>query len=318
MLRIILTLATLSVLLGQTAPSDRLDEAAADFEQGRAAEAAQKLDAVLKDHPADLRAIILKAAVLDSLDRHAEAEGYYQRALKLAPGSAQVLNNAANHYLAVGDRSRARELYLKAVAADPHHVNANLQLAQLSVEDKHGSEALTYLNRLGDAANSDPAALLLRARALALTGRCEDAGKLLEHLHTEADGGPALFFSTGLAFAECKKYDAAEQSFSRALDADPKNPEILYNLGLAALEAGHAPRATTLLETALQEHPDDVDCLYALARAYLNRTGRSILPRSSPRHRSWRRIAPTCCCYWRRSLTILGSTRTLPPLTRAI
>ena len=267
--KLVLALTAIGVFLGQTSAPAGLDEAAADFEQGRAAEAGQKLDAILKDHPADLRAIVLKAAVLDSLDRSAEAESYYQRALKLAPGSAQVLNNAANHYLATGDRRRARELYLKAIAADPHHVNANLQLAQMSVEEKHGSEALAYLNRLGDAVNSDAAALLVRARALALTGRCTEAGKLLESLEGQAGAGPSLFFSTGLAFAECKKYDEAERSFSRALDADPKNPEILYNLGLAALEAGHAPRATTVLETALKEHPDDADCLYTLSRAYL-------------------------------------------------
>jgi tetratricopeptide (TPR) repeat protein len=216
-----------------------------------------------------LRALVLKAAVLDALDRRAEAESYYQRALKLAPGSAQVLNNAANHYLAGGDRRRARELYLKAIAADPHHVNANLQLAEMSVEDKRGAEALAYLSRLGDAVNSDAEALLVRARALALTGRCADAAKLLDSLEGQAGAGPSLFFSTGLAFAECKKYDQAERSFSRALDADPKNFEILYNLGLAALEASHAARATTVLETALEERPDDVDCLYALSGAYL-------------------------------------------------
>jgi tetratricopeptide (TPR) repeat protein len=267
--KLILALTFAGVLLGQTGAPAGLDEAATDFEQGRAAEAGQKLDAILKDHPADLRALVLKAAVLDFLDRHAEAESYYQRALKLAPGSAQVLNNAANHYLASGDRRRARELYLKAIAVDPHHVNANLQLAQMSVEEKRGAEALAYLNRLGDAANSDPAVVLVHARALALTGRCADAGRILGSLEDQPGAGPALFFSTGLAFAECKKFDEAERSFSRALDADAKNPEILYNLGLAALEAGHAPRATAVLETALKERPDDPDGLYALARAYL-------------------------------------------------
>ena len=127
----------IGILLSQApVPPAALDEAAAAFEQGRADEADQKLNAVLKSHPADLRALLLKAAVLDSLERWGEAEGYYQRALKQAPHSAQALNNAANHYLASGDRSRARQLFLKAVANDPHHVNANLQLAQMSVEEK--------------------------------------------------------------------------------------------------------------------------------------------------------------------------------------
>jgi tetratricopeptide (TPR) repeat protein len=264
---LVLALTVVGVLVAQTGAPATLDQAAADFEQGRTAEAGQKLDAILKDHPADLRALVLKAAVLDALARHAEAEAYYQHALKLAPDSAQVLNNAANHYLASGDRRRARELYLQAIAVDPHHPNANLQLAQMCVEDKRAAQALAYLNRLSEAANADRAALLLRARALVLTRRCSDAGKLLDRLEGQAGASPSLFFSTGLAFAECKKYSEAERSFARALEADPKNPEMLYNLGLAALEAGHAPRAATVLETALKERPDDVDCLYALARA---------------------------------------------------
>jgi tetratricopeptide (TPR) repeat protein len=261
-----LALAWTGLLFGQQAV---LDEAATAFEQGRAAEAGQKLEAVLRNHPNDLRALILNGAVLDSLQRYGEAESYYQRALKLAPGSAQVLNNAANHYLAAGDRKRARELYLKAIAAEPHHANANLQLAQISVEAGHGAEALVYLNRLDDAANSSPEMLLLRARALALAGRCLDAGQLLGQLEARADASPSVFFSSGMALAECKQYDHAEKSFSRALDANPADFDILYNLGQAALRAGHAGRATAILETALKQHPEDTDCLYALSQAYL-------------------------------------------------
>ena len=264
--KLILALVWTGMLVGQDA---LLDEAAAAFEQGRAAEAGQKLDLFLTDHPADLRALILKGAILDSLQRYAEAEGYYERAQKLAPGSAQVLNNAANHYLAIGDSRRARDFYLKAIAIEPRHINANLQLAQMSVDEKRGAEALVYLNRLGDSVKSDAGALLLRARALALTGQCADASNLLGKLEAQTDAGPSLFFSTGMAFADCKQYDHAESSFSRALDADPRDFAVLYNLGLAALGAGHAQRATNVLETALNERRDDVDCLYALSQAYL-------------------------------------------------
>src|ERR1700683_976760 len=164
---LVVSLGWLGVLAGQQpAQPGPLDEATAAFEQGRAAEADQKLDAILKDHPEDLGALILKGAVLDSLERYSQAESYYQRALKLGPGSAQVLNNVANHYLASGNRERAREYYLKAIAIDARHLNANLQLAQMSVEDKQGARALAYLNRLGDAANADAGAQMLRARAL--------------------------------------------------------------------------------------------------------------------------------------------------------
>src|SRR5581483_12033089 len=109
---------------------------------------------------------------------------------------------------------------------------------------------------------SDPGVLLLRARALALTGQCEASATILQKLETQSPGDPAASFSAGMAKAECKLYAPAEQSFSRALDADPRNYDILYDLGLAALRAGHTDRAGQALEASLREKPDDTDALY--------------------------------------------------------
>ena len=264
------------VVFGQhTAPRPELDEAAAAYRQGKTAEAEQKIESILKSHPGELGALVLMGVVLDSEQRYDEAERFYGRALKAAPDSAQVLNNVANHYLAAGNRLRARELYLKAIAMDPHHTNANLQLAQMSVEDGHGRQALNYLNRLGDSGNPDPSMLMLRASALALSEQCSEAGPILEKLADQSNGDERMYFSMGMANAECKLYDAAERSFSRALDADPRNFDVLYNLGFAALRAGHLQRAQSALEIALKQRPDDPDCLYAAAQV-LFKQGRPV------------------------------------------
>jgi len=266
---VLLLLAGVLALAQQPATQLTLDEAAVAFEQGKPAEAERKLESLLKSHPTELRALVLAGAVLDSQQRFSEAESYYQRALNVAPGSAQVLNNLGNHYLASGNRNKARESYLKVVVIAPRHSNANLQLAQMSVDDKQGAQALAYLSRLDDAANGDPAVLLLRARALALNGQCAAAAQLLTKLEDQGNAGPGIYFSAGLAFVDCKLYPQAEKFFTRAMDADPRNFDILYNLGLAALAAGHAERATSVLEIALRDRPEDADGLYALARAYL-------------------------------------------------
>lgn len=278
----ILALLCMDSLFSQPAA---LDDAAAAFQQGRAAEADQKLNLFLQDHPADLRALILKGAVLDTLKRWDEAETYYQRALKAGPNSAQVLNNVANHYVATGDRGRAREFYLKAVAIDPHHPNANLQLAQMCVDEKKGGPALQYLSQLSQSDAADAGVLLLRARALALDGQCSHISEMLGQINGQEYPGSNLEFSIGTVYADCKLYHQAEESFSRALNADPADFDMLYNLGLAALEAGHWDRAAKALETALQQRPDDSDCLVALARAYLKQErleDASALLRKSP------------------------------------
>lgn len=265
-----LVFLTGALLFGQqSGPDLALDEAAAAFEQGKTDEAEQKLRPVLEKHPSNLRALLLTGAVLDAGGRFSEADEYYQRALKIAPGSAQLLNNAANHYMASGNRSRAREFYLKAVAIDAQHPNANLQLARMSVEEKQGRQALAYLHRLPE--SNDPGMLELRARALGLNGQCREAGEIAKTLDSQPGSDWRVLFSAGSIYAGCKIYDQAEAAFSRAFDADPRNFDILYNLGLAALHAGHTERAAGVFEIALNERPEDADCLYALAQTYLQR-----------------------------------------------
>ena len=55
-----------------------LDEAVKAFEEGKTAEAEQKVQAVLKKQPSNLRALVLGGAVLDSAKRYSEAETYYE------------------------------------------------------------------------------------------------------------------------------------------------------------------------------------------------------------------------------------------------
>jgi len=89
-------LAGVLIFAQQPTPDLALDEAASAFEQGKASEAEQKVQSVLEKHPSDLRALLLAGAILDSEQRYSQAEPYHQRALKIAPRSAQVLNNVAN------------------------------------------------------------------------------------------------------------------------------------------------------------------------------------------------------------------------------
>ncbi len=246
-----------------------LDQAATAFEQGKTAEAEQMLRPILEKNPSNLRALLLAGAILDTGGLYAEADGHYQRALKIAPGSAQVLNNVANHYLASGNRNHARDFYLKAVARDPRHPNANLQLARISVEEKQGRQALVYLHQLPE--GDDPGILELRARALGLNGQCPEAAEIAKRLEGQSTSDWRVHFSAGSIYAGCKVYDQAEAAFSRAFDTDARNFDVLYNLGLAALHAGHTERAAGVFEIALRERPEDIDCLYALSQTYLQR-----------------------------------------------
>ena len=241
------------------------------FEQGKFSEAEQLLRPALRDHPNDSRALGLMGVILDAQKGYSEAEGFYDQALKLDPHSAPLLNNIGNHNLEKGDLGRAKEAYLKVLAIDPNHPNANLHLAEMSVAAKKGDAALGYLARLPPSGQSEPAVKLLRAQALAQAGQHKRAEALLQTVEDRAGTDPRVWFSAGMVLVGWQRYDDAERAFTHALDASPANFDILFNLGLAATRAGHLDRALEIFQIALKQRPDDVECHYNLARVYGDR-----------------------------------------------
>ena len=249
-------------------PRSVLQQAAAEYQQGKLAQAEQAMRAALKQAPHDAAALNLLGVVLDAQQRYDEAEASYRQALALAPGSPAILNNLGSHYLTQGKSAAARAAFLKVLARDPKHANANLQMARLSVTAQQGASALKYLNQLPPDEASVPAVAILRAKALALNGQTQAAEDLLAEVAKRSGDYPRVSFSIGLTFVDWKRYADAEKAFTHALDAAPADFDILYNLGLAAQRAGHLDRALQVYQVALQQRPNDADCLYNLANLY--------------------------------------------------
>ncbi len=246
-----------------TPPASVYEKAAQDFQQGRTAEAENRLRSILQSHPGDLDALSLMAVILDSERHYSEAQEFYTRALAISPRSAAVLNNLGNHYLAEGNLKKAQESFRAVITIDPHHANANLQLAQMSLQAGQGTTALGYLTRLKAADQAEPVAQLLMAQAFVLTGKCDSASKKLKELEGKPGQDSAFSFSIGIAYATCKQYGSAENSFSEALQSDPTNFDILYNLAVAARRTGDLQRAQQAFDAALGIEPDDPDALFA-------------------------------------------------------
>ena len=254
--------------MGQTESRDVYAEAASAFQQGRLAEAEQKLRSATAVEPDRPDLLGLLALVLDAKKDYDEAEPFHQRALKLAPRSAGLWNNFGNHHLARGNEDQARSAFVQVLAIEPGHANANLQLARIALSHNQGAEALHYLETLKPSDQSGIAVQLLRARCLHSAGQSDAAMAIVDRLEQDEAGDARLAFSLGGALAEWGRYDRAEAAFSRALETDPANVDILHNVGLAALRAGHLDRAQRVFEVAMQQSPDDVESIFNLGRVH--------------------------------------------------
>jgi tetratricopeptide (TPR) repeat protein len=232
-------------------------------------------------------AALEEAARLDAQQKCAEADRIYQQLLAKGSPSPALLNNLGNHYLGCGAPDKARVCFERLLKMNPAHVNANLQLAKLSVNRKDGTRALQYLARIKD---HDPEIQLVRAEALSQTGQRDAAVTLLDELAKTSYTSPNVLFALGMTCGRMSLYDRAEAAFTAVLTHYPDDYDVLYNLGLAAARAQHYDRARSVFEVALKVRPDDVDTLAALGSvaaqqgdytraAYLLAQARKLAPR---------------------------------------
>jgi tetratricopeptide (TPR) repeat protein len=220
--------------------------------------------AILISSAAGQDPLLREAARLDAEHKCDEAEQYYRKALANGTPSAALFNNLGNHYLSCGSPDKARTAFESALKINPAHGNANLQLARMALQQAQGSKALQYLAPLGD---RDPEVILVRAEALAQTGRRDAAEALINSLVQVVSADPRLEFALAVTCGRIGLYERAEKTFSAVLERYPDDFDVLYNLGVAAARAGHYERAGRTLEIALRARPDDVDSLYELGRA---------------------------------------------------
>src|SRR5579863_641487 len=225
--------------LGLAAAGDTRDAIAA-LERGDFALAERTARVELRLHPEDALAWSVLGACLDKQGKFPEAEDAHRRAVGLAPGSADVLNNYGNHQLAAGQAAAARATYQKVLAFEAGNVNANVQLARLALFDKDGSEAASYLRQLPPGQQNAPAIAALRLAARSLSG---DRAAL-----DEARSNLGLSFTAGVALANAGHFGQAEEFLALALAAAPADFNILFNLGVVATRAGDAERARDVLE----------------------------------------------------------------------
>jgi Flp pilus assembly protein TadD len=205
--RILFAMLSLATpLAAQDSPADLKQRAVTAFHEGRLAEAETALRSLIAKVPRAAAALGFLAIVLDNQARYPEAERYYNEALALTPGSVSLLNNLGNHYASTGDMDRARRQFLRVLALDAAHHNANLQLARIAVERKQGREALEYLAHVPEQSTG---VTLLRAEALYWAGQERDADAALEALAKASSGDAPALFALGIVLARIGQFDRA-------------------------------------------------------------------------------------------------------------
>ncbi len=105
----------------------------------------------------------------------------------------------------------------------------------------------------------------LRAALVERLKQCSDDASCIALLRIaagEADAGPDLLQDIGQHFTALGLHFEAERSFTRALQAQPRNPAYLYNHATALIALGRLEDAEAAFDEVIELNPADSDACY--------------------------------------------------------
>ena len=247
------------------------------LKRGDYSAAEAKLRAEIQAHPDDVEALSFLGVALDNEKRFAEADSFHRRALALAPRSNSILDKYASHLLATGDEAGARKTFLKSLTLDAADGYANLELAQLALNDKDGTAALSYLDRLSAEQAAKPDVVLMRLAAadvldsLAYVSDANqqtvEAFKYLAQAAQAAPGRADIQKSLATAAGNLGEFKASAEAWDAYVKLAPSDDTGRRERGFENVHRGQLDAGLVDLRWYTQRHSSDADGWYELGIA---------------------------------------------------
>ena len=245
--------------------SDNLDdlfnEAVADHQAGRLADAEAKYRKILDVDPTHAGALHLLGVLAHQAGQPETAVDLIGRALEAVPEDVEACSNLGNALTAMGRVAEALEAYKTAVATDPDYVEARVNLGNaLQSQGRHVDAVACYreaLKRRPDFAptHNNLASVLL---ALGRVGEAVDAARTaISHAPEYAEAYNLL---SKALLAAGDRSGGAEAS-RRATELRPDFADAHASLGIALMSEGNRDAAIRSFESAfkLKRGPEPVN-----------------------------------------------------------
>ncbi|QBQ09061.1 MULTISPECIES: tetratricopeptide repeat protein [unclassified Pseudomonas] len=228
-------------------------------------EAALKL---LEQHPpeeGEIAPILLRARLLQNLNRGKEAIPLLEKSIKKYPGDKRLLLTYARMLVEQDRMEDAKVQFANLVQQYPDDDELRYSLALVCLEAKAWDEAKGYLEDLiARESHLDSAHLNLGRIA---EERNDPQAALLEYAQVGAgnDYLPAQLRQADILMNNGRT-DEAEKRLAAARDAEPDYAIQLYLIQAETLSANkQGDRAWKILQQALLQYPDDLNLLYTRA-----------------------------------------------------
>ena len=188
-----------------------------------------------------LNAILLAVALsfLCSCSKTKEASG---------EGEFARLTNVGKNYYDKGEASKALEAFQQAVALNPTHPDAQLNLANAFLLAGQSDQAVRHAQEVLNLDRNSAAAHYVMGCAYLRLNQSEPALKALQESQRIDDSVAAVFFQLGLAHQGLNQTEEAILEFQNAIDKEPEHRSAFYRLSQLLIRAGKKEEASQALE----------------------------------------------------------------------
>jgi tetratricopeptide (TPR) repeat protein len=274
--------------------------AVAQYDSGHFAEAAAKLESLLKQVPESFEVHELLGLVYSAQSQDADANMHLEKAVRLNPRSAPARTNLAANLVRLGKIDRAGEQFKKAAELEPQNFDTNHNLGEFYVQSKKIAEAVPFLE---NAQHIDPASYdngYDLSLAYLVSGRLSDARRQIQELLKQkntaelhnllgeveekdgkfvpaaneyelaahADPSESNLFDWGSELLIHRTLGPAIEVFQDATQRYPTSQRLAIGLGMALYAHGNYDDAVKSLLRAADLNPSDPSCYLFLSRAY--------------------------------------------------
>jgi tetratricopeptide (TPR) repeat protein len=274
--------------------------AVSQYESGRYAEAAAKLENLVHEAPESFEVQELLGLVYSAQSQDARATQHLRKAVNLKPDSAPARTNLAANLARLGKIDLATEQFKKAVELDPRNFETNHNLGESYVRSGKVAEAAPFLEK---AQQIDPSSYdngYDLSLAYLQVGRLADGRHLIQdllsrkntaELHNllgEVEEKDGKFIEAANEFENAAHMDPSESNlfdwgselllhrtlgpavevFQQASARYPASQRMAVALGMALYAHGNYDDAVKSLLRAADLNPTELNCYFFLSKAY--------------------------------------------------
>ena len=223
---------------------------------GKPLEAERLFKSVLKELPNNIAALNLVTIVLVSMERHAEAEAFISKAIKLNQSSDVSYYNYGLISKRLGKSEQALEQFNKAI-----HLNAQApetwnNRGTVFNDLKQYENAITDFNQAISLAPNYSEAFCNKGKSLGFLKRYDQAFEAYDKALAIKPDLAEAWLGRGFVFTELKRYDEAFVAYDKALALKPDFAEAWLGRGNVFYELKRHVEAFAAYDKALAIKPD--------------------------------------------------------------